>query len=72
VADTLRRLLRRLGAYPLILIVAWTFPTINRVNNWFNRASNGGRVAFKSHTHTISNFGRPLHTPFPHFLISST
>lgn len=27
VADTLKRLLRRLGAYPLILIVAWFWPT---------------------------------------------
>ena len=40
-ARVLRRLLRRLGAYPLILIVAWTFPTINRVWNWFHRGERG-------------------------------
>ena len=28
VADTLQRLLRRLGAYPLILIMAWFWPTV--------------------------------------------
>ena len=31
----LRRLLYRVGAYPLILIVAWFWPTVNRVTNWF-------------------------------------
>ena len=40
-ARVLRRLLRRLGAYPLILIVAWTFPMINRVWNWFHRGERG-------------------------------
>lgn len=40
---TLRRLLRRLGAYPMVLIVAWTFPTINRLNNYVqgNRTGHG-------------------------------
>ena len=40
-ARVLRRLLRRLGAYPLILIVAWTFPTVNRVWNWCHRGERG-------------------------------
>lgn len=41
VEATLRRLLRRLGAYPAVLIVAWTFPTINRLNNYVQGAKTG-------------------------------
>ena len=41
VEATLRRLLRRLGAYPAVLIVAWTFPTIN----WPNTDVQGQRRA---------------------------
>ena len=42
VADTLKRLLRRIGAYPLILIVAWFFPTVNRLLNWFHDGGERG------------------------------
>ena len=41
VEATLRRLLRRLGAYPAVLIVAWTFPTINRLNNYVQGSKTG-------------------------------
>ena len=34
-------MLRRLGAYPAVLIVAWTFPTINRLNNYVQGAKTG-------------------------------
>ena len=43
-AATLRRLLRRLGAYPVILICAWFFPTLNRVVNMFKGGDTTGDV----------------------------